>query len=114
MRLYRNNNVVSVVPGTDPNHALDYYEMIAEGQRTPSPEDLEVIIPHEDFIKIFRLARMLNSIDQYTYENVETITLTYAKQLGYDLSSTDLWNGILVWVERFEDANDEDIECWIN
>lgn len=114
MKLYRNNKAISVVPGTDANHALDYYEMIAENQTSPEPEDLEVIIPHEDFTKIFRLARMINSIDQYTYQDVEVITLAYCNQLGYELTENELWNGILVWVERFEDADDEDIEPWIN
>lgn len=113
MNLYQYKYAISAVPAKDAEEAAErYYNEIDED--VPDEKDFVVLIPHEDFIKIFRLARTLNSIDQYTVENVQALVEAYAKQLGYNLSQSDLWHGILKWAERFMDVDDEEIEEWLN
>ena len=111
MKLYKHNSNITVVPGRNTDQALDRYNMHEDNTTS---EDFEVLIPHEDFVKIFRLARLLNTLDQYDYKDTEVIVETYTKHLGYDLTNKELWDGILVWAERFDDADDEDIEDWLN
>lgn len=111
MKLYKHNCNIRVVPGKDEEQALDRYQM---NEDNTTSEDFEVLIPHEDFVKIFRLARLLNTLDQYNYGDIEVIVSAYTKHLGYDLDSNELWDGILVWAERFDDTDDEDIEEWLN
>lgn len=114
MNLYQYKYVISVVPAEDSKGAVERYEQETDSNSCANPQDFTVLVPHEDFIKIFRLARTLNSIDQYTAENVEALVEAYAKQLGYQLSPHDLWHGILKWAERFMDVDDEEIEEWLN
>lgn len=111
MKLYKHICNISLVPGRDQEQALDRYNM---NEENTTAEDFDVLIPHEDFIKIFRLARLLNTLDQYDYNAIQVIVGAYCKHLGYELDSKDLWDGILVWVERLDDADDEDIEDWLN
>ena len=111
MKLYKHNCNISVVPGKDTDQALDRYNM---NEDNTTSEDFEVLIPHEDFVKIFRLARLLNTLDQYNFADIEVIVGAYTKHLGYDLDNKELWDGILVWAERFDDIDDEDIEEWLN
>jgi len=113
MNLYQYKYAISVVPAENAKEAADRYYNETDGDLAYS-NDFVVLIPHEDFIKIFRLARTLNSIDQYTAENVQALVEAYAKQLGYNLSQSDLWHGILKWSERFMDVDDEEIEEWLN
>ena len=110
MKLYKHINNISVVPGRNEAQAIDAYNMNEENTST---DDFEVIIPHEDFIKIFRLARKLNTLLN-DYSAMENIVASYTRYLGYDLDSKELWDGILVWVERFDEIDDEDIEDWLN
>lgn len=114
MNLYQYKYVISVVPAEDSKGAVERYVQETDWNSCANPQDFTVLIPHEDFIKIFRLARTLNSIDQYTAEIVEALVEAYAKQLGYQLSPYDLWHGILKWAERFMDVDDEEIEEWLN
>lgn len=111
MKLYKHNYNISVVPAGDKVQALDRYQM---NEDNTTSEDFEVLIPHEDFVKIFRLARLLNTLDQYNCNDIEAIVGAYTKHLGYELSDKELWDGILVWAERLDDADDEDIEEWLN
>lgn len=113
MNLYQYKYAITAVPAETPAGAVDRYQEQTDGENV-AEKDFVVLIPHEDFIKIFRLARTLNAIDQYTAENVQALVEAYAKQLGYSLSESDLWHGILKWVERFTDIDDEDIEDWLN
>ena len=85
-----------------------------EALKIQTEKDFEVIIEHEDFVRIFRFARMLSTTDQYNWSDVETLTASYVEHLGYQLSKEELREGILVWVERFDDVDDEEIEDWIN
>lgn len=111
MKLYKHNCNISVAPGRDAEQALDRYQM---NEDNTTSEDFEVLIPHEDFVKIFRLARLLNTLDQYDATAIEVIVGAYTKHLGYDLTDKELWDGILVWAERLDDSDDEDIEDWLN
>lgn len=111
MKLYKHNCNITFVPGRDEDQALERYNM---NEDNTTSEDFEVVIPHEDFVKIFRLARLLNTLDQYDYRAIEVIVDAYCKHLGYTLTNKDLWDGILVWAERFDDVDDEDIEEWLN
>jgi hypothetical protein len=113
MNLYQYKYAISAVPAENAQEAANRYYEETDGNEADE-KDFVVLIPHEDFIKIFRLARTLNSIDQYTAENVRALVEAYAKQLGYQLSPSDLWCGILKWAERFSDVDDEDIEEWMN
>lgn len=113
MNLYKYKYAITAVPAKDNQEAAKRYYTETDGNLADS-NDFVVLIPHEDFIKIFRLARTLNSIDQYTAEDVQTLVEAYAKQLGYNLSQSDLWHGILKWSERFMEVSDEEIEDWLN
>lgn len=113
MNLYQYKYAISAVPAENAQRAADRYYEETDGNGADE-KDFVILVPHEDFIKIFRLARTLNAIDQYTAENVQALVEAYAKQLGYNLSQSDLWHGILKWAERFTDMDDEDIEDWLN
>ena len=113
MNLYQYKYAITAVPAEDAKGAAERYYNETDGNVADS-NDFVVLIPHEDFIKIFRLARTLNSIDQYTAENVQALVEAYAKQLGYNLSQSDLWHGILKWAERFLEGDDEEVEDWLN
>lgn len=114
MKLYRYTQKTSVVPATDCESAAERYDMTVRALAPIDEKDFEVIIEHEDFVRIFRFARMLSTADQYNWSDVETLTASYVEHLGYQLSKEELWEGILVWVERFDDVDDEEIEDWIN
>ena len=114
MNLYQYKYVISVVPAEDSEGAMERYQAETDFNSCTNPQDFTVLVPHEDFIKIFRLSRTLYSIDQYTVENVQALVEAYAKQLGYQLSPSDLWHGILKWAERLADTEDEEIEDWLN
>lgn len=113
MNLYQYKYAITAVPAENAAGAADRYQEETDGNSV-NEKDFVVLVPHEDFIKIFRLARTLYAIDQYTAENVQALVEAYTKQLGYELSESDLWHGILKWAERFTDMDDEDIEDWIN
>ena len=113
MKLYRYRNAITVVPALDENGAIDRYHEQTD-LFEPEGSAFEVIIEHNDFVKIFRLARLLNRIEHFSFEDIEIIVSEYVKRLGYSLSSAELWHGILCWAERFDDVDDEDIEDWIN
>ena len=112
MNLYRYKHAITVVPSPNTENAQDRY--FGETEIWADQKDFEILVPHQDFVKLFRLARTLYDIEQYSAEDVETLVDAYAKKLGYSLSSSDLWHGILKWVERFDDFGDEDIEDWLN
>lgn len=114
MKLYRYTHKTSVVPATNCEGAMERYDINMQAVSPIEAKDFEVIIEHEDFIKIFRLARLLTSIDQYDATDVQTLTSAYVNHLGYNLTEDELWDGILVWAERFDDVDDEEIEDWIN
>lgn len=114
MNLYQYKYVISVIPAEDSKGAMERYQEETDSNSCTNPQDFTVLVPHEDFIKMFRLSRTLYSIDQYTAENVQALVEAYAKQLGYQLSPSDLWHGILKWAERFMDVDDEEIEEWLN
>ena len=113
MNLYQYKYAISAVPAENAQGAADRYYEETDGNGADE-KDFVILVPHEDFIKIYRLARTLNAIDQYTAENVQALVEAYAKQLGYNLSQSDLWHGVLKWAERFTDMDDEDIEDWLN
>lgn len=113
MNLYKYNFAVTAVPAMTAEDAADRYSNETD-DATTNEKDFSVLVPHEDFIKIFRLARTLYEIEQYTAEDVEVLVEAYSKNLGYNLSKSDLWYGILLWAERLMDMDDEDIEDWLN
>ena len=112
MNLYRYNKVINVIPGRDANDAAFHYEEATDINGSEA-KDFELVVPHEDFIRLFRLARTLVDNDQYTSDNISSILLGYALSLGYNLTLEEVIEGIVVWAERFIDMDDEDIEDWI-
>ena len=111
MKLYASKYAVRVAPGRNPEEANEHF--MAE-QEVTGFEDFELLISHADFVKLFRLARTLYEFDYYTSEDISALVRTYANKLGYTLSDSDIWHGIMKWAERFSDADDEDIEDWLN
>lgn len=114
MKLYKYSKVITVVPAETPKSAIERYDMATECHEELCEQDFEVVIDHVDFIKIFRLARMLDSIEQYDCKDIEVIVHAYVKRLGYELTVQELHDGILNWVERLSDLDDEEVEEWIN
>ena len=114
MKLYRYKYAISVIPSWNTEEATDKYNAEIDSNIAMNKSDFEVLICHEDFVKLFRLARTLSNIDQYDCNDIEALVDAYAKKLGYSLTPSELWHGILKWVERFSDTDDEDIEDWLN
>lgn len=114
MKLYRYKYAISVAPGKCEEEASERLDAEMDSSSAILYTDFEVLVTHEDFVKLFRLARMLDSIDQFTSEDIEPIVQAYAKKLGYELTDSELWHGVLKWVERFSDTDDEVIEDWLN
>lgn len=113
MILYEYKYAIGVVPGRNPEEAKEHYRSDTEFKGYENT-DFRVKVPHQDFVKLFRLARTLVEYDQYTPEDVTSLISTYAKNLGYTLSDSDIWHGIVKWAERFIDIDDEEIEDWLN
>lgn len=113
MKLYRYKKPITVVPGSDVQNAIDHFAMMTEIQQPPCEDDLEIIIPHKDFVKIFKFARDLYQFDKLNSDQVEIAVGVYAQSLGYTLTETEIINGITQWAERFYDSYDEDIENWL-
>lgn len=113
MKLYQYKYAVRVVPGRNPEEANEHF-MTEREVKGFDDADFELLVPHVDFVKLFRLARTLYEFDYYTPEDISALVSTYATKLGYTLSDSDIWHGIMKWVERFSDADDEDIEDWLN
>lgn len=114
MKLYK-FNYPFVIPARTEEEARDkLMDKLRNEDITIDPDRLNCVIGHEDFIKIFRLVRLLNSMEQYEFEHIKAIVGAYTKSLGYYLTDDELWEGILIWGERFDDTDDEDIEDWIN
>lgn len=112
MKLYEYKYAINVVPGRNPEEAADHYYSETEIQCS-GEKDFELLVPHEDFIKLFRLARTLDQQPQYTAEDIIALVDAYAKKLGYTLTESDIWHGIVKWSERLSDSDDEDIEDWL-
>ena len=113
MKLYRYKKPITVVPGSDAQNAIDHFTMMTEIQQPPREDELEIIIPHADFVKIFKFARDLYTFNKLTTEQIEITVGVYVESLGYKLTEQELINGIIQWAERFYDCDDEDIENWI-
>lgn len=111
MELYAYKCAVRVAPGRNPEEANEHFTAQLE---VTGFKDFELLVPHADFVKLFRLARTLYEFEYYTPEDIFTLVSTYANRLGYTLSNSDIWNGIMKWAEMFSDADDEDIEDWLN
>lgn len=114
MNLYEYRHAVNVVPAESCEDAADRYDTELEIAKDVCKEDFNVLIPHEDYIKAFRLARTLYARTQYNVDDVEVLVDAYVRKLGYSLSPSDLWHGILKWAERLTEMADEDIDLWIN
>lgn len=113
MELYEYKYAVKVSPGRNAEEAQAHFMADLEIKGIEK-SDFKLLVPHEDFVKLFRLARTLYEVDQYTPEDISTLVSTYANILGYTLSNSDIWHGILKWAERLSDSDDEDIEDWLN
>ena len=116
MELYR-AKVCRSVPARDIAEAK---EKIEEGVLYGSnpgvamkPEEVELVIPHEDFVRIFRLCRTLMADEAYDSDAVAALTQAYAHYLGYHISEQETWDGFVCYAERFSDDADEDIEEWL-
>lgn len=116
MELYR-ANIHRSVPARD---AVEAREKIEEGVLygsnpgiTMKPDSVELIIPHEDFVRIFRLCRTLMADEAYESDAVTALTQAYAHYLGYRISEQETWDGFVCYAERFADDDDEDIEGWL-
>lgn len=113
MIIYRYKQAITLVPALSEKEAVNRYIMETDGNEVCEAE-FEIFIPQEDAMKIFRLAFMLNTIDQYNHKDIEVIVMAYTKQLGYELSEKELWDAILKWAERLAEFDEEEIEDWIN
>lgn len=76
-------------------------------------DDFSIIIPKDDYAKIFKLARTLYNIADECDINVSETVSIYVKKLGYELSDDDLYDGVLKWVERFCDFDEDEIDDWL-
>ena len=113
MRLFKYKPAITVIPGSDNRNAAEHFDMEMDCRIPSQEKDFEVVVPHEDFIKLFRLARLLGDIEHFTSDQIGAIVETYAKQLGYNLTTDEIFHGIIHWSERFADMDDEDIENWL-
>ena len=110
MKLYR-FKYPFVIPARSEEEARDkLMDKLRNEDIAIEPDRINCVIGHSDFIKIFRLVRLLNSIEQYEFEHIRAIVNAYVISLGYYLTEDELWEGILIWGERFDDTDDEDIE----
>jgi hypothetical protein len=113
MKLYK-LSVISSFPGRTEEEAKERFAEHLGVSNIDVELTVEEVVPHENFIQIFRLARYLDSVDQYTYEQKIAIVKAYAGSLGYNLTDDQVGEGIITWAERLSDMDDEDIEEWLN
>ena len=111
MNLYKYTGT-TVTPGETVKEAMRRFEEVVENM-TLKEEDFELLLPAEVYMKVFRLGRMLYEVEQFNSEEVEAVVLAYCKKLGYELTKEEIWDGILVWVERTLDYDDEELDNWM-
>lgn len=105
--------VTSVFPGNCEKEALDrFHDETEPGNIQES--DFSIVIPKDDYAKIFKFARSLYEVVAVTEIDVSKVVSAYAQKLGYELTDDDVWEGVLKWVERFCDYDDDEVESWLN
>lgn len=111
MNLYQ-IKLTSAFPGHTEKEALERFQDEFE-TNCAQEDDFSVIIPKDDYAKIFKLARTLYTIADECDINVSETVSIYVKKLGYELSNDDLFDGVLKWVERFCDFDEDEIDDWL-
>lgn len=76
--------------------------------------DLEEFMPHEDFIKVFRLARLLEPVKDLFDDVKVQVGIAYCSHLGYEMTDKEYTSAIKVWSERFEDVDDDELDGWVD
>lgn len=76
--------------------------------------DFSIVIPKDDYAKIFKFARTLYEVATIAEVNVSEVVSAYVKKLGYELSDDDISEGVLKWVERMADFDEDEVENWLN
>ena len=112
MNLYKYEGT-TVAPGENVQEAMTRFQEEVDNI-VLSENDFRLILPSDAYMKVFRLGRMLYEVDQFNSEEVEAIVLAYTKKLGYDLTKEELWDGVLKWVERTLEYDDEELDKWMN
>ena len=112
MNLYQ-IKLASVFPGENEKEAhgrfYDEQELYSIQE-----SDFSIVIPKDDYAKIFKFARSLYEVATVTEVKVNELVNAYVKKLGYELSEDEVWEGVLKWVERFCDYDEEEVENWLN
>lgn len=111
MNLYK-VNLTTVFPGNSESEALYRFQDETEPGNIQE-SDFSIVVPKDDYDKIFKFAIKLYEVNAVTEINVAEITSAYAKKLGYELSDDDIWEGILKWVERVCDLDEDEIDEWL-
>ena len=111
MNLYK-ANLTTVFPGNAESEALYRFQDETEPSNIQE-SDFTVIIPKDDYEKIFKFALKLYEVNTVTEINVCELTSAYMKKLGYELLDDDIYEGILKWVERVCDLDEDEIDEWL-
>lgn len=112
MVLWKYNNAITVTPGRDSEEAVENYEIMSGGAKI-SESRLEILVPPEDYERIFLIAYTLAKTPGITPDQLQALTQTYADQIGYSLTNTEIYFGFTRWVYRFIETAEEDTSSWL-
>lgn len=112
MNLYQ-IKLTSVFPGETEQEALRRFNDEQEIYSIQE-SDFNIVIPKDDYAKIFKFARTLYEVVPFAEVNVSELVSAYVRKLGYELSDDDISEGVLKWVERLSEYDEDELENWLN
>lgn len=112
MNLYQ-VKLTSVFPGETEQQALGRFQDEQEIY-SMQESDFSIVIPKDSYAKIFKFARTLYEVATIAEVKVDELVSAYVKKLGYELSDDDISEGVLKWVERMSDFDEDEIDDWLN
>lgn len=113
LKLYRINLKSSLVPATDPENAY-YSHLYLQNALSPDNFNISEEVPAEETFKLLNTARMLLLSDKFSSDEVAVMVEALSSKMGYFLSLADIRDLIALWIERFDDWDDDEFMDWLN
>lgn len=75
--------------------------------------EVSVVVKEEHTMKLFVLAKVMQDMERYVYNEIEAAICALARELGYVKNYAEVADCVLTWVDRFDDMSLEELEEWL-
>ena len=76
--------------------------------------NVNIVVQEEHTMRLFRLAKLLMDMEEYTAPEIDAIICALARQLGYEDTCKEVADCVIHWVEKVaEDMTLSEMEEWV-